>query len=324
MMEEPQNICWILSDGTVGMEVQAVALAKAMSLNYIIKSITPSNILRIFPGFGVVPGISIQKKSQMELGPPYPRFLITCGRRHAGAAIALKRISRNQTYTIHIQDPRIRPTFFDTLVVPEHDPTRGANVITSKGSLNNISATTLEKEGRRFASLTKSLPNRKVAINIGGSTRNSTVTATQADKIVAQLRLLADQTNCGLMITTSARTDNILKNAIFRLSDRPDTIVWSNGDTNPYIGFLALADSILVTSDSINMISEACSTGKPVYVLPMGPIPPRRRKFLHLMEKDGRTRFFDGHLETWTYEPLKEAERIARVLRRQLQEKNIL
>ena len=72
------------------------------------------------------------------------------------------------------------------------------------------------------------------------------------------------------------------------------------------------------------MISEACSTGKPVYILPMGAIPVRRHKFLSLMEKEGRTRFFDGNLVTWNYEPLKEAERIARIIKRRLEEKNII
>ena len=44
---------------------------------------------------------------------------------------------------------------------------------------------------------------------------------------------------------------------------------------NPYFGLLALGRIIVVTSDSISMISEACFTGKPVYVY---ELPGRRQK----------------------------------------------
>jgi hypothetical protein len=33
---------------------------------------------------------------------------------------------------------------------------------------------------------------------------------------------------------------------------------------NPYYGFLALADSFIVTAESISMLTESCATGKPV------------------------------------------------------------
>ena len=42
---------------------------------------------------------------------------------------------------------------------------------------------------------------------------------------------------------------------------------WRRDDAdNPYLGYLAMADEIIVTADSISMLSEAYATGKPVHM----------------------------------------------------------
>ena len=83
-----KDCCWILSDGTVGMEVQCIALAEALNFKYQIKAISPSRLLRALPQLGAIPGLSGMKSHNKEFCPPFPRASITCGRRHAGAAIA--------------------------------------------------------------------------------------------------------------------------------------------------------------------------------------------------------------------------------------------
>ena len=47
--------------------------------------------------------------------------------------------------------------------------------------------------------------------------------------------------------------------------------------TNPYAGLLGWADRLVVTPDSVNMISEACATGKPVYTFAPRPIARQAR-----------------------------------------------
>ena len=50
-----EDSCWIISDGTMGMELQCVALAKSLNLQYQIKYISPSQILTALPQFGAIP-----------------------------------------------------------------------------------------------------------------------------------------------------------------------------------------------------------------------------------------------------------------------------
>lgn len=314
-----QNIsCWILSDGTIGMEVQSIALAESLNINYKIKHIKPHWINRILPNLAQFPGIPPSSHPKSELTRPFPKILITCGRRHAGASIALKRISQGSIYTIHIQDPRINLKLFDLLIVPDHDPSRGDNVITSKGSLNRLSPLLLRKEAELILEQTKSLKGRKVAVNIGGNTKGFRVDSKLAHSVALQLKTFANDHNCSLMITTTNRTSESLKSALASLTINPNITLWTSGEPNPYLGFLGIADIIIVTSDSINMISEACSTGKPVYVLSLGTTTSRRKEFLLSMTKEGKIRSFDGKFEIWNYEPLRETIRIADIIKKRL------
>ena len=146
MVERPS--CWILSDGTIGMEIQCIALAEALGLEHEKKHIKPYWLNRIFPSLAKLPGVPLANNHMQVTSHSSPDILITCGRRHAGASIALKRLSNGTTYTIHIQDPKINPKHFDLLIIPEHDMSQGPNIIPSKGSLTRITKSILEKEAQ--------------------------------------------------------------------------------------------------------------------------------------------------------------------------------
>ena len=73
---------------------------------------------------------------------------------------------------------------------------------------------------------------------------------------------------------------------------------------------LALARHIVVTEDSVSMISEAISIGKPVYVAVMAGGNRRLAQFHASLAEDGIVRPFDGRLAEWRYEPVNETPRI--------------
>ena len=62
---------------------------------------------------------------------------------------------------------------------------------------------------------------------------------------------------------TGAEVEAELRKA---LADTP-SYIWDGQGENPYLAVLALADSLITTADSVNMVSEACFTGKPVHVV---------------------------------------------------------
>ena len=322
VIEQPS--CWILSDGTIGMEVQCIALAEALGFQYDKKHIKPYWLNRIFPSLAQLPGIPLATNFKQVTSQSSPDILITCGRRHAGASIALKRLSKGTTYTIHIQDPKINSKHFDLLIIPEHDRPRAPNIILSNGSLTRITQALLDKEAQLIKQEVTSLIGKKIAVNIGGDTKDNKVDDETIQKLILSLNQFSADYECSLMITTTNRTSEPLKKALTSLTENPNIILWTGGSRNPYAGFLGVADAIIVTSDSINMISEACSTGKPVNIFPLGKNSKKREKFIGSLEKMGLVKYFNGEYRSWGYEPLNETARIANLINIKLKEKEII
>ena len=75
-----------------------------------------------------------------------------------------------------------------------------------------------------------------------------------------------------LLVSTSSRTHSVVADILENCIDVPCCVYrWRPGDPdNPYFGMLAVADSLIVTADSIAMLSEACATEKPVYMFDLG------------------------------------------------------
>jgi len=94
--------------------------------------------------------------------------------------------------------------------------------------------------------------------------------------------------------------------------------VWDGSGDNPYFAFLALADAIVATEDSVNMVTEAAGTGKPVYIQALKGRSRQLARFHALMQERGATRPFEGRLETWTYAPINDTELVASAIRRAL------
>lgn len=63
---------------------------------------------------------------------------------------------------------------------------------------------------------------------------------------------------------------------------------------NPHLGHLAWADTFIVTADSVSMLSEACSTGKPVYVVGGDRCRGKIAAFHRTLQARGATRPFTG------------------------------
>src|SRR3546814_20346197 len=84
--------------------------------------------------------------------------------------------------------------------------------------------------------------------------------------------------------------------------------------------FRSLADALVVTSDSVNMASEACATGKPVYIADIEPESGRLAAFHEGLRRTGHTRRFAGRVDAWSHPPMAEAPRIGEILPRRLAE----
>ena len=122
----------------------------------------------------------------------------------------------------------------------------------------------------------------------------------------------------GVAITPSRRTGETALAALRqRLSGVPH-FLWDGTGENPYFGLLAHADALVVTGDSVNMVSEAASTGKPVHVVDLEGGSAKFRRFHDHFRQAGITRPFQGTIARWTYSPPDDTERAAAEIRHRL------
>jgi hypothetical protein len=249
-------------------------------------------------------------RSSARLEPPWPRLLIGCGRQSIPFSRAVRHASGGVTVTAQCQDPRVDPAKFDLVVPPEHDGLTGPTVFPIIGSPNRITPQRLAAARAEFASLFEPLQSPRVAVLVGGSSRtHGTLDSTAAERLGAMLRQVAG--DHGLMVSTSRRTPRASAAIIKRHLHGTNALVWDGTTANPYLGMLAWADAFVVTADSVNMICEAATTGKPVHVFPLLRGRSKAQLFQQSLTLRGISRPFRGQIEQWNYAPLDETDRAA-------------
>jgi mitochondrial fission protein ELM1 len=311
--------CWVLSDGKTGTEVQSVGLAEALGFEPEIKRIAIRSPWRWLPPSLWVAPFRALASGGARLAPPWPEVLIASGRTTAAPALAVRRASRGASFTVQIQNAKLDPRRFDLVVAPQHDRLSGPNVLTVLGALHRVTPRRLAEAAARLAPHLVHLPRPRVAVLIGGTSKAYRMTPRIAGHLAAQLASLARDHGAGLMITVSRRT-GVENQAVLRAAlEGVPAVFWDGQGDNPYLGYLGLAEALVVTGDSVTMISEAAATGKPVHVAEMAGGSAKFRRFHAAMREAGITRPFAGRLEDWSYAPLDETGRIAAEVRRRLE-----
>jgi mitochondrial fission protein ELM1 len=311
---------WIITDGSAGNESQALAVAEAVGLPFALKRVRVTGAMRLIP-----PQLQIYLPperllrsvvSSEPLRAPWPRLVISAGRHSAPIALAAKR--RSGAFALHILNPKLPPRLFDLIATPAHDELQAPNVIATAGSVHRVTAARLTEAAERFEAVIANLPKPRVAVLLGGASRAFSFKPKDAAELGAKLAELARRSRGSLLVTPSRRTPaDALAAFSHAVADVPHTI-WDGSGDNPYFGFLALADVIVVTGDSVNMVTEAVGTGKPVFVQALKGSSTRLARFHRLMQERGATRPFAGRLETWTYPPINDTELVASAVRRAL------
>ncbi|WP_421782582.1 mitochondrial fission ELM1 family protein [Kiloniella litopenaei] len=328
MTEIKKNlVCWAVSDGRAGIEANCLGLAAAMELSPVIhhvqmkapwKWLPPALIplhSRIYDASAFSP-----KETQENNRPKnnWPDIIIGCGRQAALFTALVRKLSKKKTFAIQIQDPKVSSNLYDLVVTPEHDTLRGPNVLTTCGALNKITPDLLKQGKEELAPRITDLPRPLVAVLVGGKSKAYDLTADIIHQLGNQLQKLHQQTGCGFLVTTSRRTGRENEALLSGyLKDLP-AFVWDGHAPNPYFGFLGSADAIVVTSDSVNMVTEAASTGRPVFTVDLKGGSKKFDRFHRKLRDDGIIRPFTGKLDSWSYPPLCESQRIAKIILKKL------
>jgi len=291
---------WVFDDGRAGTFNQALAIAEALPFPFVIKKIeyTPFAKLPNFIRGKSKIGISENTiKALLKDSKKLPDIIITAGRRGAPLARYIRKLSHGKTKIIQIMYPgRIGLSDFALVVVPKHDDLSIAskeNVFEITGAPHRISEKVLHDATKKWHKTFAKYPRPLTAVIVGGSTKNRTFTNNMAQELTSGINTLIGKKSKGtILLTTSRRTGTSQENII--ISNLPNAkyiYKWGDKGDNPYFGFLALADRIVVTGDSVSMCSEACSTSVPVYIYDNPKlITKKHRRFLNELYDQGRAK----------------------------------
>lgn len=178
---------------------------------------------------------------------------------------------------------------------------------------HRINADTLQAARAHWHTAVDDLPEPRIALLIGGATRRREFTKAMAHTLCAAASDAAAALGGSLMVTTSRRTGDAVDAVQQSLAGPHRLYHWDQGGENPYMGYLAMADAVIVTGESVSMCSEAVASGKPVYIhAPPGLITDKHARLHENLCRGGHARMFDGTVSLdWTPVPLDCAADIA-------------
>ena len=264
---------WLLTGHRAGDTTQILALAEALDWPFEAKRLVyrPTELVTNLLCGATLAGIDRRRSS--PLTPPWPDLVITAGRRNEPVARWIKARSGGNCRIVHLGRPWAGTAHFDLVVpTPQYRLADAPNLLWIDLPLHRVTPQRLAAAAADWRAAWPALPRPWIALLVGGDSPPYRFDAAAAARLGREASAMAVKQGGSLLVTTSARTGKAAIAALRRAIDAPVYFHgWAAADgANPYLGFLALADALVVTGESMSMLAEACATAKPVYVFDPG------------------------------------------------------
>jgi hypothetical protein len=286
---------WALMDDRRGSVGQAKGILNALDsakFNIIEKNIKYTrfaglpNLLRGRSLLGVA------RESRQQIIAPYPDIVLSISRRTAPIARYIKKKSPQTKLVQLMHTGSAGINEFDLIVVPEHDKNKKQTpqmhyII---GCPHRITAEFLQEARAKWKAEFSALPKPLTAVIVGGAIKKRPFSAENALALATAVKKLKSQIGGSILLTTSRRTgEQAQKIIVDALKNIPQyNYLWGDTRENPYSGFLACADNIIVTGDSVSMCCEATGSGKPIYVFRGQKwLYPKHERFVQSLLENG-------------------------------------
>ncbi len=264
---------WLLTSHKIGDNNQVLALAEALGWPHEQKRIvrrenrlTSKLIYRQMLGITLA---GIDRERSSTLAPPWPDLVISASRANEMVARWIARMSGGHTRIVHMGRPKGPLDAFDLVITtPQYFLPPRDNVLEIELPLHRVSRARLRKAGAIWRPRLACLPHPRTAVLVGGNSGKLVFGSAAAARLGRLANALAETSGGSLLVTNSARTPPRAFDALLRELTAPAHVHYWNGTPagNPYYGFLAVADRLIVTAESTSMLAEACATGKPVFM----------------------------------------------------------
>ena len=257
---------WLLADDRAGNVNQLLGIAEALGMPFERKDIRYDRWVKLPNFLRGSTFVGIDSASRRQLKVPWPKVVLSAGRRSFPVAAAIRRLSGGKTKIVQLMNPgKWEEKKSDLLILPEHDQHDPApNIMQVLGTPHRVTSQKLASEKKHWTPILKKYPTPRLGLIIGGATKDHPFTLAAAQKLVDQVCALKAKS---LLITTSRRTPKEVVELLQKKLPEPKFFYrFGDKSENPYFGLLSMSDKIVVTGDSMSMCSECCATGVPVFI----------------------------------------------------------
>lgn len=304
MTEATAGRIWVLADPRAGTAAQALGIAERLGRPFRVLPLEWGPLARLPLRWPTLAGLA--GAARRGFAAPWPDIAISAGRRSAPAALWL---AARGVRTVHCMRPHFAERRFDLLVVGRHDsPPAAPNILPILGATHRMSPARLDAAREEWG-MFGGLPGPRVALLLGGPPRGEGMAPGTAAAIARQVAGFAGS----VLATGSRRTGRPAEAAVAEaLGPLPHHLHrWGDGGANPYAGMLAWADAVVVTGDSVSMVSEALATRAPVFIANPGGLGERHRRLHESIYAAGQARPLAEAPAPFAREPLDETGRVA-------------
>jgi len=304
MTEAGGERIWVLADPRAGTAAQALGIAERLGRPFRTVPLEWGLAARLPLRWGTLAGLAAPARRAMRA--PWPDVVISAGRRAAAVALWL---AGQGVRTVHCMRPGFAESRFDLLVAGRHDAApAGANILPILGATHRMSPVRLAAAREEWA-IFAAFPAPRVALLLGGPPRAEGMAPEVAAAIARQVAGFAGS----VLATGSRRTGRPAEAAVAEtLGALPHRLHrWAEGGSNPYAGMLAWADAVVVTGDSVSMLSEALATAAPVFIADPGGLGERHKRLHASIQAARQARPLAQAPTPFAREPLDETGRVA-------------
>lgn len=224
-----------------------------------------------------------------------PDFIISAGSSLAALNFILSR--ENAARSVVLMRPSILSTRnFDLVLMPRHDlPPKRRNVVVTDGALSLADEHYFSSAAEEFIKhfgLRITAGSFNLGFLIGGSTKSFSLREEDVREAVRSMVGFSEKNSSVMLASTSRRTspavEALLKKELSG-SGCCKALIIANENNPPYAvsGILALSKVVVVSPESISMISEAVNSGKYVVVFKSSPLDKKHERFLDNFARKG-------------------------------------
>lgn len=306
-MQQPR--IWALLDDRPGHQTQVKGLAGRLGWPFETRTLS-FNVLNHLPNPLMGASLlAVDRRKSDPLAPPFPDIVITMGRRCLPVARWIKRASAGRTKLVHIGRKGVTAADEFALLIscahfnmPPH-----AHRLAVTLPPTQVTKACLAKAREEWPALLAERRAPHVVFLVGGETALHSFPADHAVDLLKRAEAATAALGGSLTVVTSRRTSPDAVKAMQDAAEHAVFHLWKRHQTcNPYLGYLAWADGLIVTGESELMLAEAAATGAPLHIAPMPGKQPRamsrlkcRMTFMACEQHDGmanlcRTLFNSG------------------------------